>query len=592
MPDPNPTLAPDPNALPAPVPVGVAPSEPPPPAIASPAPTGGQPMSEVLGMPPVMVPKAPVIPPAIASTVHHNMLGRAVSALMGNQVDYQVDPNTGATVATPVQSKPGDLWRHIVAGAILGGAVGGSQPAETTPLTRAFVGAQAANSQNNVWDTQRYQRAQESAKTQLEAKRVNQELLFQQAQIAHMHREDMRADAQFDLMNPVHLSNNNQFNTTTENGAREAGGTMAPIIVNGQDINGKADNGAAFAAAYAKDPKSFEAPSGYNRIHVQHVDTNGLHYEFGKGWLDDKGNYVDLSTRTTHSFFDVPQDAFKQQVPGVTHRDINKLAGFKAFPDDDQPARVTFGDLIGLKTQATKNSLEEQRVHAEMQRAMMDSQRLAAELGRIANSDRKEKSAEDNAKFEHLRQYNQELMNQAKELDTQAQSDPSAAEAVKSVRAQINENNAALKAYTAAPSTKTAPSAATTEPATGNKTVNGVGLDPETTKVYDNLTKSGSMPTSFDDITKIPALTTNNQRVALAAAAGIAIPFSSVQDMSAELQKKAADAKQRALNAGLPPPAYNVLSPQDLARLMEANGAKIDYATLKPEETTTPLAMR
>src|ERR1035438_9961688 len=138
-----------PTGVPPTTPPMAPPGAPPPSTITSaPAARPGppDPMSESLGMPQGAASK-PAVPPEVASNIHHGLMGRAVSALMGNPTDYQVDPNTGQTVAVPMKSKPGDIWRHIVAGAILGGAIGGNMGEgkgegcgmSPTPLQRAFA---------------------------------------------------------------------------------------------------------------------------------------------------------------------------------------------------------------------------------------------------------------------------------------------------------------------------------------------------------------------------------------------------------------------------------------------------------------------
>src|SRR6185312_15684110 len=69
---------------------------------------------------PMVQPGAPA--PAPASPViqqqdkAHSILGRAVRSLFGTRTDYRVD-DKGNTVAVPVAEKPGELFRHIVAGA-------------------------------------------------------------------------------------------------------------------------------------------------------------------------------------------------------------------------------------------------------------------------------------------------------------------------------------------------------------------------------------------------------------------------------------------------------------------------------------------
>src|SRR5258708_6127531 len=49
-----------------------------------------------------------------AVDAHHYMLGRVASALLGKQIEYQVNPKTGQTEAIAGTQKPGELIRHIL----------------------------------------------------------------------------------------------------------------------------------------------------------------------------------------------------------------------------------------------------------------------------------------------------------------------------------------------------------------------------------------------------------------------------------------------------------------------------------------------
>jgi hypothetical protein len=563
-----------------------------PPLPATPASAPAAPaMSERLGSPAGMIPvpgtPLPAVPTVAADVIHHSMLGRAVSTLMGTTPTYSVDPNTGATVATPTKPQPGDIWRHIVAGAILGGAAGASAPAGTTPLQRTFLGAQASVTQNKIEDQQNFNRTQESAKTQLETKRVNQELLYQQAQIAHMHKEDLRADAQFDLMNPVHIDSTNNYNTTLENGIKEAGASSVPIVVDGQNINGKMDNGAAFSAAYTKDPSIGEDPRDANgnptahRVHVQHVDTNGLHYELGKGWVDEKGQNVDMSTRTTHSFYDIPVDTFKQKVP-VTHKELNSLAGFKAFPNDDDTAQVSVGDLINMKGTATKNALEESKAKAEITREANSARMLSAELGRIASADRKTTLAEDQALFQNLQITNERLVNHRKELISSG--DPSDAAMAKALDPILTENERQMQAFTNKGQKTTTTSQ---DSSTSTTDTQPVAPKAPAADTISELKKDNVRPSNFSELMNIsqaqglqnPSV---DEQAALAKAFNLPVPFSAIENM-VDMVNKDADTQNAALAKSGQKPRYGHTNAADMTRRLESNGLTVAPEPEMPE---------
>jgi hypothetical protein len=89
------------------------------PAPASPIAATPQPQPQVTDVNSLPAPGAG----ATVAPAHQNFLGRIVRNLLGaSNVSYTVDPNTGKYVATETKEKPGQLFRNIVAGAILGGA--------------------------------------------------------------------------------------------------------------------------------------------------------------------------------------------------------------------------------------------------------------------------------------------------------------------------------------------------------------------------------------------------------------------------------------------------------------------------------------
>jgi uncharacterized small protein (DUF1192 family) len=110
-----------------------------------------------------------------ADLAHHAFIGKAVSALMGNQVNYQVDPRTGQTVAVPQKQTPGQWGRSMVLGAMLGLAAGSSGDAKGGSVG-GFLGGlgrggAAVMQHDEQQDNQRMDRAQQQYKNQLEAQK-------------------------------------------------------------------------------------------------------------------------------------------------------------------------------------------------------------------------------------------------------------------------------------------------------------------------------------------------------------------------------------------------------------------------------------
>src|SRR5208337_3089097 len=144
----------------------------------------------------------------------------------------------------------------------------------------------------------------------------------------HYHNADLQADAQMNLLQQEHIDKLNDYNAGM-NDKLGAIGVLSPVMVNGQDINGKIGNGAAFSTEYTKNPRAFDAPPGYQRIHTQTVNHDGLKFDREqRDWVDGTGKKVDLSTRTTHSFYDVPTNDLNKSTV-VSGKEINGLLGYK-----------------------------------------------------------------------------------------------------------------------------------------------------------------------------------------------------------------------------------------------------------------------
>jgi hypothetical protein len=137
-----------------------------------------------------------------AQAQHEQMLGKVAKFLMGKESTYSVDPNTGKTVETPVQSSPSDFWRRIVGGAILGGMVGSKAGADAgNPFAAAVAGAGAVQQHNDQQDQQKQQAARDDFKQSQEAargKREQQEFdtneILRKQQIHANNMESLKTD--------------------------------------------------------------------------------------------------------------------------------------------------------------------------------------------------------------------------------------------------------------------------------------------------------------------------------------------------------------------------------------------------------------
>jgi len=90
--------------------------------------------------------------PDPVKVAQHNVAWKAIQSLLGgDSVEYSQDPNTGQMTANTVKQKPGAIFRHILAGAILGGAAGsGGQTFAQGAARGAGAGMQNAERQDEL----------------------------------------------------------------------------------------------------------------------------------------------------------------------------------------------------------------------------------------------------------------------------------------------------------------------------------------------------------------------------------------------------------------------------------------------------------
>jgi len=122
-------------------------------------------------LPPVVGGQAQPTAPAVS--LHVGKLagvGHLFSTLTGRQNVYSIDPKTGQTVATPVPEKPGQMFRNMLAGALVGGAAGGQDF-----LTGFARGGAASISDQRRMEEERRAQAQEQFRNQLMANREARE---------------------------------------------------------------------------------------------------------------------------------------------------------------------------------------------------------------------------------------------------------------------------------------------------------------------------------------------------------------------------------------------------------------------------------
>jgi hypothetical protein len=137
--------------------------------------------------------------PEMHAVAHQNVVNKLVSGLLGNQTTYQVDPQTGKTVAVERPQKPGELFRHILAGAILGGAAstGGGGGLGEGAVRGAAAGLQDLRQQDQQKQAQAvkdFEQKRQQQQDALKQKEFESEQKVRDAQIAHFNMETLRTN--------------------------------------------------------------------------------------------------------------------------------------------------------------------------------------------------------------------------------------------------------------------------------------------------------------------------------------------------------------------------------------------------------------
>lgn len=308
-------------------------------------------------MPPLAAPQPTVQPPA-GTPDKHSLLGRGVMAILhsiqGNQVNYVPDPATGDVKPVVTRRGPGQIFRDVLAGALIGDAAAAHSGADS-PLAGAGIGGAAEMQQKQQQDNQARSRAMDSAEKQKaefdkQATQKKQDDLAA-AQVAHSTISGLEFDRHANMYNDKQIMSHNLSGDVVKDQIMKNGGVAARIPgADGNDLNGVPGNGGKLMQMFNQDPaKVMQAPEGYHRVHLANVDTNGLEHK-GNKWIDPKtGQEVDLADRTTHYLMDLPNAAWNKSVT-LTKGTVNDVAGYPiAQGKDTDSVSTKFGDMFGLR---------------------------------------------------------------------------------------------------------------------------------------------------------------------------------------------------------------------------------------------------
>lgn len=323
--------------------------------IASPAGMGGAPapvqtqddpqLTATIPQQQAPAPPTPQQQAQMAQVAHDSAFGRMAKAILGQQNQYSVDPQTGTLKNNPVPQAPGSLFKTILGAALLGGAAGANgNPAQGFAGGFARGGA-AGVQQGQQQDQQARQQAEQQFKDQQAAQQQNREQTLMSAQVAQMHAEQVGRQHTSDLQDAEAHAKHNAASAAVENTLVAAGGTPATIPVNGKGAS--SFTAPDLVAAVNADPSIMQAPKGMVRHFLDSTDSSELTYN-GHQWVDASGEPVNMTDKTTVKAIDVPVDAMKTKLP-TSGKDINAAYGGKLV-DPSQTYQMAPFDMDALNT--------------------------------------------------------------------------------------------------------------------------------------------------------------------------------------------------------------------------------------------------
>jgi hypothetical protein len=348
----DPPVAQQPNPVPAGAPIQAAPLPP-------------QNTATPLGSPAASPQAAQPNPTAVAQVAKHAMFGKAVKnllgALEGVRYNYNVDPQSGQMVETPVKQRPGAFFRQVLAGALLSGAAATEAHAQNPYLGGLggfAVGAGSAIKNQQQQDQMKRQQAQQAFERQRETEgdqmaqdKEQQEQSLFQVHLAHWTVQELNSAAMLNLDNEKEINQQNEQGQVLLDHVMEEHGKLATDIPD----NGTVGNAPKLMKYFADHSSAMIPGDGSMRVVVKSVDINGLAYDPQHfGWKDAKtGEHVDLDDRTTWKVYDIPNNALgvDDKVP-VSGRELKKLfpSGTGDKLDPNATYRITPSEMVAAGT--------------------------------------------------------------------------------------------------------------------------------------------------------------------------------------------------------------------------------------------------
>jgi hypothetical protein len=270
---------------------------------------------------------AGVHPAAVADVAKHAIFGRAVRSLVhsieGTRTVYQPNPQTGQIEEATVRNSPGQLFRNILMGSLIGGAAA-SERSSGGAGGGGFLGGFARGGAASIQaqrqqDQNRFTRPQEQLKTGMERERLTGENLWHAAATAHENMETAQIMHNMHLADEKHVLDQNAAARAYEKSLIDAGAAPYKFSIGGQLLDSV--DGSTFQSAFTRDASLARAPEGYERHFISTTNMSELHYN-GNMWTDDSGNPVNIGKNITIKAYDLPTNSWKKPMT-VSGKQIN-----------------------------------------------------------------------------------------------------------------------------------------------------------------------------------------------------------------------------------------------------------------------------
>jgi hypothetical protein len=293
----------------------------------------------------------------------HAIFGAAVKnlvhSLQGTRTAYQANPQTGQIEETTVAATPGQFFKNLLSGMLIGAVAGSERPAGVGGNN--FVGGLgrgvAANIQNaQQQDQLKYSRAEQELKNQTERERLTSEETMHAAMTAHENLQTAALLHELHAADEKTVQEHNAASRAYQKSLIDSGAVPAKLTIGGEQVD--STDGNSFVAAYSKDPSLTHAPQGYQRHFISTTDLSELHYD-GNHWVDDSGNPVNIGKNISIRAYDLPDSTLKTPRQ-YTGKEINAARRQKVV-DDDKTYTMTPDAFSALYTLGTKDAAEDAR---------------------------------------------------------------------------------------------------------------------------------------------------------------------------------------------------------------------------------------